>query len=196
MRKSEYPQRSIKTKDIREDGMIGWSMGLFMVLYLSILMVTLLSIEQFQAASLYMEDALAASNLASAIVDLEEYGISHVLCLSEKETAYGKYVSAIKGNLNLNEDWMCANRKLISGKVNCEKYIIYNVRLDNVEILDRNSDGTWNIEYGRLGEVRAPNGVMVEHTGIYSEISFPIKAFFQIEVVARKGKLVDVVGKQ
>lgn len=193
MKKSGFQRPSIDFVS-RQEGMIGWSMGLFMFLYISVLMLALLTMEQIQTAGLYMEDALAASNLASAIVDLEEYGASHILCLSEKEMAYGKFETAIKGNLNLDNNWLGANKKLIAGKVNCEKYIIYNVRPTSIEVLNRNPDGSWETENGRPGEVRAPNGILVEHTGVYSEISFPIKTFFQVEITARKGKLVDIVG--
>lgn len=195
MKKKGYRLQNIRKKSLAEEGMIGWSLGVFMMLYLCILSVAIMSIEQFRIAGLYMEDALAASNLASAVVDLEEYGISHVLYLSEKERAYDKYVAALKGNLSLNEEWVSENRRLVSGKVTCVKYIIYNVRDNSVEILSRDSEGRWDSEYGRLGEVKAPNGVTVEHTGIYSEISFPVKSFFRVEVLAHKGKLVDIVGK-
>ena len=46
---------------------------------------------------------------------------------------------------------------------------------------------------GTLGSVRAPNGVMVESTGIYSEIVYRVKGFPGIETDAHKGKLVDIV---
>ena len=193
--KSEYPRRSISFLYRKDCGQIGWSVGFFFLVYLSVLMFAILSLEELRFSSDYLEDALAASNLASAIVDLEEYGISHTLRLTKKEEAYQKYETAIKGNLNLDNDWNCPNRRLISGKVCCEIYIMYNVYGGNVEILERGRDGAWRRTEGRLGEVAAPNGVKVEHTGIYSEISFPVKSFSRMEITARKGKLVDIVGR-
>lgn len=195
LRKSGYPLQNTELIGKKEEGQIGWSLGLFSMLYLSILLFALLALEQFRLSSQYLEDALAASNLASAIVDLEEYGISHTLRLIQKEDAYGKFEEAVRGNLNLDRDWNCANRRLISGKVSCERYILYNVSGSGVEIWERSRDGAWSLSSGRLGELTAPNGVKVENTGIYSEISFPVKTLSDTVVYARKGKLVDIVGR-
>ena len=79
--KSEYPRRSISFLYRKDCGQIGWSVGFFFLVYLSVLMFAILSLEELRFSSDYLEDALAASNLASAIVDLEEYGISHTLRL-------------------------------------------------------------------------------------------------------------------
>ena len=61
----------------KEGGQTGGMAGLFITLFLGVMLCAVLQLEHYRAASLYLEDALAASNLASAVVDVQEYGISH-----------------------------------------------------------------------------------------------------------------------
>lgn len=176
-----------------ESGQIELVMGLFLILFVAVILCVGIQIEIYRAASLYMEDALAASNLASALINVEEYGISHSIIINDPQSSFEIYKSALKENLGLNEEWESENKELFSGKIVIEKYIIYNVYGDNVEILKVDNEGNVSVESRGMKEAAAPNGVPIEATGVYSEISFPIKGLFGITVNARKGKLVDVV---
>ena len=178
-----------------ESGQIGWTAGLGLLLFFGVLLCACMQMEVFRASSQYMEDALAASNLAAAVVDVEEYGISHALLIASPEDAFVLYCTAIKGNLNLDDTWKCPNKGLISGPVCVERFIVYNVVQNTVEVSCVNADGSLDCWQGTLGQEAAPNGITVEHTGIYSEISYQIKGVFGIIVPAVKGKLVDVVGE-
>lgn len=192
MRKNGYPlQKTRRRKLVRQKGNIEWAAGLFFLLFLMIVLCTQLQMSMYRSTSLYLEDALAASNLASAVIDMEEYGISHTVRIGNPQEAYSRYVHAVKQNLNLNDDWECANKALISGAVSVTKYIIYNVEETTVHVyeLDNGRVRTWE---GTPGHVTAPNGIAVEETGIYSELSFPVNGLFGITVRAQKGKLVDV----
>lgn len=172
-----------------------WAVGLFFLLFLVILVCAEIQISAFQATSLYLEDALAASNLASAVIDIREYGSSHTVRISNLTGAYEQYVRAVKENLQLDENWECSNRRLISGQVTVEKYIVYNVEGNVVSISQVANDGHVFSDQGVLGSVSTPDGTLIERTGIYSEISFPVKAFWGGIVQARKGKLVDIVAE-
>lgn len=176
-----------------ESGQIGWSLGLWFMLFLGILLCVLLQLETYRASSQYMEDALAASNLAATVIDVEEYGISHKLRISSLDEAYSRYLRAVRENLSLNNLWECENRELISGPVQIENFTVYNVSGCEVEVSSFDRSGAAVRWYGVLGQETAPNGIKVENTGIYSEISYQIRGIFGIEVTARKGKLVDVV---
>lgn len=177
----------------REPGQIEWIAALFFLLFLGILLCSCLQILAYRASSLYLEDALAASNLASAVVNLEEYGRNHVLLVEPPGDAYERFCSAVCENLHLDENWEGSNKALISGKVKVESYIIYNVKDDIVTVDQVIGDGGAHQWQGNLGTVSAPNGIMIESTSIYSELSFPIDSLFGITVNARKGKLVDIV---
>lgn len=176
-----------------ESGQIGWTLGLMFTLFLGILLCALMQMETFRASSRYMEDALAASNLAAAVIDIEEYGISHKLRIDDPEEAYERYRNAIRANLQLNDLWECGNKGMISGPVRIENFTVYNVNGSQIEVCSFETGGAAVRRIGALGQERAPNGIKVENTGIYSEISYQIRGLLGIEVNARKGKLADVV---
>ena len=192
LKRRGYLLRSIK--EVREEGQITFFVGLFFILFLAILVTSYLQMEMIRSSSGYLEDALAASGLASALIDVQEYGRSHVLLIKDGEVSYQRYCDALKANLGLDEQWECRNRRLISGRVNVENYTIYNVVGDRVECcrLDGGRE-EWSI--GTKGHVRAPNGQLIERTGVYGEISYPVTGLMGLEVMAHKGKLVDVVGE-
>ncbi len=177
-----------------EKGQIGWTVGPWFILFMGILLCACLQVEVFRNSSQYMEDALAASNLAAAVIDIQEYGISHRIRIDDPSAAFERYQAAIKGNLNLNGAWECEYRGLISGPVRIDVFTVYDVSGNDVEIYSYDGSGAVSRRRGALGSVTAPNGAAVEATGIYSEISYVIDALFGIEVRAHKGKLADVVG--
>ena len=188
----EFGKRKTEKRYAKEDGQIAWVTGLFFLLFLGILLCTCLQVSAYRVSSFYLEDALAASNLASAVIDLEEYGRTHAITVAEPHAAYARFCEAVCGNLQLNEEWECSNKVLLSGKVSVEKYIIYNVKDDMVTVYEVSSSGVYQWQ-GMLGSVAAPNGTYIESTSIYSELSFPVNSLFGVTVNAHKGQLVDIV---
>lgn len=188
----EDPRRKIDSE--ADPGQIGLCVGLFFLLFLAVLLVSQLQLEQVRASDDYLQDALAASGLASALIDIREYGTTHVIRIGDNEAAYAQYCRSLCANLGLDENWECGNRRLISGRVKVENYSIYNVEGERVTCC-RMDGGREEISTGALGAMRAPNGQLIEHTSIYSEISYPFKGMFGWTVQARKGKLVDIVGE-
>ncbi len=170
--------------------------GMFFLLFLLILLCAEIQLWAYRASALYLEDALAASNLASAVIHIEEYGVTHTVCIADPSRAFNRYADAVKVNLQLNDSWECENRTLISGPVTIERYIVYNVGEEEVEICHVSNNGSVRREMGIPGRVAAPNGISVEETSVYSEISFTVKGFPGITVEARKGKLVDIVAEK
>lgn len=196
LRQNAMSQRLMRRCCARRKGSIEWMTGLFFLLFLMIFLLAEVQLSAYRAVSLYLEDALAVSNLASAVIDIEEYGISHTVRIADPEAAYARYAEAVKKNLNLNENWECVNSALISGKVSIADYVVYNVMEDAVLISRVSEDGSVHSWQGVPGRVNAPNGVAVESTGIYSELTFPVKGFLGITVQAHKGKLVDIAAEQ
>ncbi|MCM1091138.1 MAG: hypothetical protein NC092_04285 [Butyrivibrio sp.] len=183
-----------RVKGVKDQGQIEWVVGPFFVLLLSILAYTQLQLASWRSTAAYLEDALAASNLAAALIDVKEYGKTNKVCIKDEEMAYDIFLDAVQDNLCLNEQWECANTAMISGPVEIRDFVIYNVDKKKIKAARVGANGlvkeSWD---GALGQLRAPNGVLVEHTGIYSEISFPVEGFMGITVEAHKGKLVDIV---
>lgn len=186
------PVRHIKGRK-RERGQVELLAGVFFLLLSVLILCTMLQLDIFLASAQYMEDALAASNLASAIIDVEEYGISHNIVIKDPLEAYEIYRYALKNNLNLDDSWQSNNKKLISGRVDISEYIVYNCVGEQVfvyEVGGRADTAEWS---AAKGSVWAPNGVRVENTSIYSEIAYPVEGFLGICTEAKKGKLVDIV---
>lgn len=167
--------------------------GLFFFLFLFVFLTVQLELTRYSTSGWYLEDALAASNLASAVIDLEEYGISHRICIRDYEQAYVLFQQAVKGNLNLDENWESVGIGLIAGPVKIQRYIIYNVQAGEIISRERTQEGNWRIATGARGTVYAPDGELIVHTGIYSEITYKVKGLFGREINACKGKLVDIV---
>lgn len=190
----EYLRRKIKRSLYRtEEGVVSWVLGLFLLLFLSILLYMQLQVALYRESAMYMEDALALSGLASAVIDVEEYGITQKVRITDPEEAYERYCHALKENLGLDDTFCAGNRKLISGQVTIQKYILYNVSKKNVEVWERTADGQILEWQGELGEVRTPAGQYIEQTGVYSEITYFVEGFLGTGIEAHKGKLVDIV---
>ena len=175
-----------------EKGQISWTMGLFSILFLGVFLCALLQMELYRTTSLYLEDTLAASNLASAVVDLKEYGRSHKILIENSYAAYEQYQQAVKGNLNLNDAWEGQAGGVIQGSVQIVNYIIYNVDDDQVTVYHYDENGLMTSWTDTLGNASAPNGILIESTSIYSEIAFMVRGLFGIEVQAYKGNLADI----
>lgn len=190
LRKKEFPQ--LKT----ENGKVEWVAGLFFLLFLGIMLCAALQVDMFQSSSDYLEDALALSNLASAVVDVEEYGISHRLVISNPYQAYGRYREAVKGNLNLDENWQCPADRLISGPVRIVNYTVYSVSGNDVTVSSFDESGRMIQWTEALGSAVAPNGIPIESTGVYSEIAYQVEGFLGVMAEAHKGKLVDIVANE
>jgi len=194
LRRKGYLRQSTRPECIgwmkKESGQVNWTVGLFLILFAAVFLLAAMRAERFRSIALYMEDALAASNLASALVDLEEYGISHRILIAEPEEAYGKYCEALKENLNLNEEWKGIEGSVVAGPVAVENYIVYNMVEEGAQVYRFGPYGS--VQEQILGTITAPNGVAVESTSVYSEISFTVEVVPGVTVQARRGNLVDV----
>ena len=176
----------------REKGQIGCTQGLFSILFLGVFLCVLLQMELYRTTALYLEDTLAASNLASAVVDLKEYGRTHKILVGNSYEAYQRYRQAVKGNLNLNDAWEGRTGGIIQGCVRIINYTVYNVDGNQVTVYQYDENGFMTSWTGELGNISAPNGILIESTSIYSEIAFAVRGLFGIEMQAYKGNLADI----
>lgn len=193
LRKEGFPRRSIEKA---EAGQLELVTGMFFLLFLGILLCGILQLDVFRASAAYLEDALAASNLASAVIDVEEYGISHAILIADPDRAYEIYLSALRGNLNLNREWECAAKGLIAGRVSVVNYTVYNVKEDRVDIYHYDENGQMSFSSGIPGDVQAPDGKWIESTSVYSEVTYPVRGIMGVEAQAYKSNLADIVANE
>ena len=168
--------------------------GMFYVLMVLVVILFGFRITQYMLISDMVEDALAASNLASAVIDVKEFGKSHRIQIQDPENAFLLYREALCHNLQLDEYLNTTNQELLASRVTIEEYIVYNVCDALVEIYVCDESGQIKqYETGTAGQVFTPDGVCVESTTVYSRISFQVKGFFDRELPACKEKSVDIV---
>lgn len=179
------------------DGKIDMIIPLFFIILLIPIIACNLQLSQIKATKATVEDALVSSNLASAIIDIETYGMNHNILIGNPSEAYGIYRDALKINLKLNDLWESDNKAFISGKVTVASYIIYNVinteDSSTIEIYEFNDNGLINETSIANGAVISPNGRTIESTSIYSKITFPVEGIWGFQMDAVKDNLVDIV---
>ena len=184
-RKTEYGRKC--------PGQIEMAVSMFSIFMITTVMVVGLKIAQFMITGAYVEDALAASNLASALIDVEEFGKSRVIRIEDPVAAYAWYKEALSQNLMLDEEGRSFQQELLEGSIQVKSYIIYNVEGDQVEIVSFAEGGEDpKISIQAIGEVYTPDGVLVETTTIYSRVTFQVKGIGQMCIQAEKEKSVDI----
>lgn len=193
-RKKEYQHLRIKQLK-KQEGQISLVIGLFFTVMIGIFLCGTLQLMQFRVTGAYVEDALAASNLAAAIIDTQGYSKDHLLRFEDVWKNYNIYRNALAENLNLDADFVGKNQGAVTGKVNIEAFILYEVLDDKVRSIAVSSDGKIVEEWGTKGMVCSPNHIVIENASVYSEISFVVKGFAKVEATVHKGKLVDIVSE-
>lgn len=167
-----------------------------MFFFLTVLIVAMFQFKIYtvMTAGAYVEDALAASNLASALIDVREYGISHILRIGDTGEAFRVYRDALRFNLALDEEGYSARAELLTGRVCIREYIVYNVLDGEIQIDVYDGEGNClRQEIARPGSVRTPDGIPVEHTTIYSRVSFQVMGLMGQVIDGEKEKSVDIV---
>lgn len=178
----------------KEKGQIDIVAGMFCTILVLVVILFGFRTVEYVITSAYVEDALAASNLASGIVDLEEYGKTHIVQIKDLESAFLVYREALCHNLKLDEYLNTTNREMIAGKVEILDYMIFNVIGETVFVYKLDENGRV-IEacQEKPGEVQTPEGIFVENTTVYSRISFEVRGFGEQNIRAIKEKSIDIV---
>ena len=163
--------------------------GLFSLMFVLVLMVSVLKIASYKAASDRLEDSLAG--LAASLIDIRQYGTDHSIIISDMEDAFAKYRETLEINLGLTNG-ASSGSSYIEGPVSIDVFRIYNVSGTGGTETAVSDEGVRQISEGVLGEMKAPNGQIVEKTGIYSERSFLLKSSLGKNIRAHKSKLTFV----
>lgn len=182
---------------IKSSGKIELFMGLLAVFLVTLVLFVCLKVSYFMIAGAYVEDALAASNLASALVDIEEYGKSYTLRIKNPQSAYEIYKEALAVNLALDENEISSQTELLKGQIKILSYMVYNVEGNRVNIFSLSESETMQLlAFGEVGAIHTPDGILVETTTVYSKISFGVKGLGKQYIYAEKEKSVDVKRNQ
>ena len=167
-------------------------MMFFLILVLTVFFC--FRITQYMITAAGVEDALAASNLASAVIDLEEYGKSNRIYIADHKKAFQTFRESLICNLKLDDELYTTNKNFLLGQVYIEEYRIYNVQEEQIEIMVFNNQGDIiSSSFGKKGEVSTPDNVTVETTTIYSKITYSVEGLAGQLLVGKKEKSIDIV---
>lgn len=195
-KKSGCPRQKINSKcGIKKDpGNVDIIAGAMLFLILVLTIFFGFRMTQYMITAAGVEDALAASNLASAVIDLEEYGKSHEICIEDISKAFQIFRESLICNLKLDENLDTTNNHFLKGRVLIQEYRIYNVRNGQVDVWVLNGLGeTTACTSGKVGEISTPDNICVESTTIYSKITYQVEGLAGRELAGAKEKSIDIV---
>lgn len=140
------------------------------------------------------EDALVSSTLASAIVDIEEYGRTGSITIADYSECYRGFKKSLDDNLKLNAQNESSYTVFFASPIEVTDFIIYNVSYENgtIDVITGDGNSIFSQYEANLGTTYAPDGTLINNTSIYSKIKFDVRLTNTTEVPADKGCCVDI----
>ncbi|MBQ8822992.1 MAG: hypothetical protein IJZ82_10140 [Lachnospiraceae bacterium] len=177
----------------KQPGQIGICVGMFLCMIVLVAVLFQIKLLQYHAVSVFVEDSLAASNLASAVIDVEEYGMTHNILVESPESAFYRYREALVHNLKLDENLYSTREEVLCGKVDILSYQVFNVIGDTVWRYRFDEGGrlldTVSLD---LGTTYLPDGNKLETTSVYSKVGFYVMGLGGETIYGTREKSVDI----
>lgn len=179
----------------KDKGIVEYTLSIMLLMIIVLLVLFVYRMRVIKITKENVEDALVSSNLACAVIDLEEFGTTNEIVIKDPQESYEIYKKALKGNMYLDDNFMPVDRKLINGKVTIHEFVVYSVNAGNVQVSRIGSDGIVSIQDypGGAGIVQTPDGTVVNSSTVYSKIGFEIKSYRENVMYVYKQNSVDVV---
>lgn len=194
-KRSGCPRRKTDWKR-KSTGQVDICVGMFLCMLVLVVVLFQVKLQQYRAAGTFVEDSLAASNLASAVIDVEEYGRTHNIRVESPESAFYRYKEALIYNLKLDANLQSTNSDTLWGKVDILSYQVFNVIGDVVYIYRFEESGRLaDCVIQDLAGAYLPDGNKVETTSVYSKIGFTVTGLGGETIYATKEKSVDIKGE-
>ena len=178
----------------KKRGSLEYLIGLMMITVLCILVLFGYRMHVIKTTKNYVEDGLAASNLAAAVIDLKEYGATNRILVDDFSKAYDRYKEALADNLMLDADFMPEDDRLICGRVTVEEFAVYEVNGDEIAETSIDENGIISEkEYPDMaGKMATPDGAPITTVTIYSRIGFLITGYMDETYYVHKENSVDI----
>lgn len=176
-----------------ERGQVGWVTGFWFLILLMVVLYACFQLEIYRYTSRHLEDALTASVLAAAVIDVETYGRTHEVRIDSPELAYERFQKALRSNLNLREDLEPNQNPGLTGGVQILNFSVINVREGKTQVYCYQNGEHFYHLYETQGNYIAPNQIPVESTAVYGEIICGSFGLFGVELPIQKKRLVDIV---
>ena len=177
----------------KDKGAVEYSMSLMLVAVSVLMMLFCFRIRSARVEKMYIEDALVSANLAAAVIDTDIYGETEKLIITDELRAYERFQSALKTNLNLDDNFIPMNTFLMENAVKILEFHIYNVDEYSITHIVFDEYGSKRTEIMGLSGATTPDGTDIESTTIYSKIEFDVKGFLTQRNRLTLEKSVDIV---
>ena len=177
----------------KDKGTVEYSMSLMLVMVSVLMMLFCFRIRSARVEKIYIEDALVSASLAAAVVDTDIYGETEKLIISDELRAYERFQSALKTNLNLDDNFVPRNTFLMENAVKILEFHIYNMDEYSITHIAFDESGSRRTEVIGLSDAETPDGTEIESTTIYSKVEFDVKGFLDQRYRLTLDKSVDIV---
>lgn len=164
--------------------------GFLALFVVSIVCLTVMSLKKGALQSQKIENVVKQSVLAAAVYDTNIYGTNHSIVITDVNNSYNKFLKTLKESMSLDSDMDSRE----NGKINIDKFIIYNVTGNDVEVITKGDIGESKILYkNQKGIIKTPRNDVVDKTMIYSRIKFKIVVMGEEIKEAYKDATIGVV---
>lgn len=177
----------------KDKGAVEYSMSLMLVMVSVLMMLFCFRIRSARVEKMYIEDALVSASLAAAVVDTDIYGETEKLIISDEVRAYERFQSALKTNLNLDDNFVPRNTFFMENAIKILEFHIYNMDEYSITHIAFDENGSRRTEVIGLSDAETPDGTEIESTTIYSKVEFDVKGFLDQRYRLTLDKSVDIV---
>lgn len=170
------------------------SVGILALGLISLIASTVLTLQKSDLQSQKIQNVLKHATLAAAIYDTKQYGTDHSIVITDVNTSYNEFLKSLKESMYLDDNMNSLDKGYTKGKVKVEKFIIYNVKGNDVEVITKGSIGESKVLYkDQKGKIKTPGDIIVDKTMIYSKINFTITILGEDIEDANKDVTIGVV---
>ena len=142
---------------------------------ISLIASAVLSLQKAGLQSQKIGNVVKHATLAAAIYDTNLYGTDHSIVITDDIKSYNAFIKSLKESMYLDGSMNSLDKGYTKGKVKVNKFIIYNVKGNDVEVITKGDIGESKILYrDQKGVMRTPTNVIVDKTMIYSRIDFTV----------------------
>lgn len=179
----------------KDKGLMEYSMSFLLLTVTVLVILYLYQLKMVAFVRNKTEDALAAANLAAAVIDLDTYEKENLLEILDFDKAYERYCRSLKAGLYLDDAWHSSFLTAVEGPVTVEEFTVYQVDGEDISMYSRGEAfGEREKKYpGQTGVLKTPDGQVIESTAIYSKIGFLLKGYGNQELYVYQENSVDIV---
>lgn len=156
----------------KQEGVIEVFVGMFIISITLIMISANSNLKSIKSINNFVSNGLISSNLASDIIDLDEFGKSRTIKISDPNKSFSLFEKTLRENLKLDDK---NENKLIDNNINIDNFTIYNVKGNDIEVIQMKPIYSKYIVSGGVNKTYSPDGVLISSTSVYSKVSYKVK---------------------